>query len=247
MASTEGAEIWDSGTVERVGPSCWLMNGAGESGFVNYDDAGRRLKMKLRLRNWNVFFPIAKAKFGFDISGFAKDDADKAGLGVSLQKDLAQRIGCVDRFTGAIPWRAAQDGVAVLQRAIFRLSAGCRGGIDDINVAAQSRKTGLRYQQRNRRTPIRTIFYLRAARGVIRWNVKPNVAAINKEKLLFRRFVVPAHSARAGKVDGARFGLRGAFAVRVALEKHCFKRARVAVARFESVRGGLGIRDGPRT
>ena len=95
--------------------------------------------MKLRLWNSNVFFPIAKAKFGFDISGFAKNDADETSLRVGFQKYLTQRNVCVGRFAGSVSWSAAQDGVAVLQRAIFPLAPGCRSRIDDVNLAAQSR------------------------------------------------------------------------------------------------------------
>src|ERR1700741_5337450 len=120
-------------------PNCGLMNYASESGFVNYGDAGRGLKMKLRFRNRNVLFRIAKAKFGFDVSGFAKDDAHETSLGIGFQKYLTQRTVCIGRFTSPISWRAAQDGVTVLQRAIFRLCAGCRSGIEDVDLAAQSR------------------------------------------------------------------------------------------------------------
>src|SRR6202008_4649844 len=97
-------------------PNCGLMNYASESGFVNYGDAGRGLKMKLRFRNRNVLFPIAKAKFGFDISGFAKDDAHETSLRIGFQKYLTQRNSCVGRFASAISRLAAQDGIAVLQR-----------------------------------------------------------------------------------------------------------------------------------
>src|ERR1700719_2625807 len=119
-------------------PNCGLMNCASESGFVNYGDAGRRLKMKLCFRDGDVFLPIAKAKFGFEISGFAKNDAHETSLRVGFQKYVTQRNACVGRFAGAISWRAAQDGVAVLRSAIFRLPSGGRGGIDDVNLAAQS-------------------------------------------------------------------------------------------------------------
>src|SRR6202030_730416 len=119
-------------------PNCGLMNCASESGFVNYGDAGRRLKMKLRFRDGDVFLPIAKAKFGFDISGFAKNDAHETSLGIGFQNYLTQRTGCVGRFASPVSWSAAQDGVAVLQRAVSRLSDGGRGGIDDFNLAAQS-------------------------------------------------------------------------------------------------------------
>ena len=108
-------------------------------------------------------------------------------------------------------------------KVTFRPPAGSRGGIDNFNAATQARKIGLPYQQRNWRPPIGTLLHLRAARSTIRGNVKPNVSAVDEEKLLLRRFVIPAHSPRSRKVDSARFRLNSAFAIGIALEEGGFE------------------------
>ena len=66
------------------------MNRAGEIGFVDNRDAGGRLKMKLRFWNGDVFLPIAEPKFGFDVPGLAKHDADEPGLRTRFEKHLTQ-------------------------------------------------------------------------------------------------------------------------------------------------------------
>jgi hypothetical protein len=89
------AKIWDSVLAVRVGPSQRLANCTRDIGFVNDVDAGRRLKVELRLWNRNILLPIAEAEFGFDISRLTEHYANEAGLRVRLEKNFTERAASV--------------------------------------------------------------------------------------------------------------------------------------------------------
>ena len=119
-----------------VGLDWRLVNCSSQSCLVDDCNAWRRLKVKLRFGDGHILLPVAKAEFGFDISRLTKHYADEPGVQIDFQKHLAEGLGCIGRFARAFSWRATQNGVAILQTVIFRLSAGAGSGSDNFDAAA---------------------------------------------------------------------------------------------------------------
>ena len=88
-------------------------------------------------------------------------------------------------------------------------------------------------EQRQGGSPIRTLFGGDARNRVVRRNVKPSRLAIDEEKILFRRLVLPAHLTGAAKIRDAGLSPHQSSVLRVALKKGCLQRPRTAILSLE--------------
>src|SRR6266705_3512658 len=87
-------------------------------------------------------------------------------------------------------------------------------------------------QKRQGRTPVCAPLCRDTRDGMVRWNVKPGILAIDHENILFRGFVIPAHLARAPEIGFAGLQSGQLAVLRIALQEGSLETSGAPVPRL---------------
>jgi len=192
--------------------------------------------MKFRLRDRQVFFPIAEAKLGLDISRLPDDQTRQAAFRIRLDQDFTDIL--ID-IAGSSARYAPQNRILGFRRPIFRLFIFC--AVDNFYAATKFQEIGLAREQCQGGSPVRTIGYLCSARRSVGRNVKPHVRAIDDEEFLFGRFILPAHPPGLRKIDSARLSDAASITRGKLFVESRFECTSAAIAGFDSAANGRRV------